>query len=469
MNTKKYLVAICALICGLLAPLPIAAQTPAPQKQTPPAGGQPKPFNVPKRETLTLPNGLRVSLVPYGDVPKVSIQAVIRAGNVNETAEQIWLADMTAEMLKEGTTETSAEQIAQQAALMGGSLGVAVAPDQTNVGIDVLSERGPDAVLLLAGVIRRPSLPASEVARFKTNYLRRLNVARAQPGSLATERFHKLLYPNHAYGRIFPTEAMINNYTIDDFKKFYAANYGAARTHIYVAGKFDAAAMKRALTQGFGEWASGTPPLMNVPQPVAARVIHLIDRPGAPQSTINLGLPVVAPGNRDYLPLLVTNSLLGGSFASRITSNIREAKGYTYSPFSQLSVRYRDAYWMQVADVTTAVTGPSLKEIFYEIDRLQKEPPSAAELEGIQNYMAGVFVLRNSTRQGLIGQLAFIDLHGLDEKYIADYVRNVLAVTPPDVQRIARDYLKADKMTIVVVGDKEKIAQQVGEFGEVMN
>ena len=163
----------------------------------------------------------------------------------------------------------------------------------------------------------------------------------------------------------------------------------------------------------------------------------------------------------------MTNALLGGSFASRITSNIREQKGYTYSPNSSVSARYRDAYWVQVADVTTAVTGPSLKEIFYEIDRLQKEAPSEEELLGIKNYLAGVFVLQNSSRQGLIGQLAFLNLHGLDDSYLTGYVQKVLALKPQDVQRVAKEYLRNDRMTLVVVGDKSKVAEQVGAFGEI--
>jgi predicted Zn-dependent peptidase len=180
-----------------------------------------------------------------------------------------------------------------------------------------------------------------------------------------------------------------------------------------------------------------------------------------------LGLPVVYPGNQDFIPMQVTNALLGGSFASRITSNIREAKGYTYSPNSSLSTRFRDAYWVEVADVTTAVTGPSLKEIFYEIERLQKEPPTEAELQGIKNYLAGIFVLQNSSRQGVINQLAFVDLHGLDDSYLTTYVQKILATTPKDIQRIAQTYLLGDKMTLVVVGDKSKVAEQLTPYGQV--
>jgi predicted Zn-dependent peptidase len=463
---KKHLMIVFVLAAALLgAPATLLAQEQ--QKQKPPEGGAPKPFTLPQKQTFTLKNGMRVTLVPYGTIPKVTVSAVVRAGNLNEGAEQIWLANITGTMLKEGTATRSAEQLAQEAARMGGQLVVGVGADQTTVSGDVLSEFGPELTALIADLLQRPLLPASELARMKNDRLRQLTISRTQPGPVANERFRQLLYPNHPYGRVFPTEEMINRYTIEDVQKFYKDNFGAARTNLYVAGRFDAAAMRKAITQAFDGWTSGGAPSENIPKPVAARTINLIDRPGAAQSTIYLGLPVVYPGNPDYIPLQVTNALLGGSFASRITSNIREAKGYTYSPNSSLSTRYRDAYWVQVADVTTAVTGPSLKEIFFEIERLQKEPPTEAELMGIKNYLAGIFVLQNSSRQGVINQLAFVDLHGLDDKYLTTYVQKVMAITPKDIQRVAQTYLLGDKMTLVVVGDKSKVAEQLTPYGQV--
>lgn len=467
MNSKKFFALVNAV--ALSATLAAFAPRASAQKQQPPAGGTPKPFTLPRKETFTLKNGTQVTLVPYGSIPKVTVSAVVLAGNINETAEQVWLADLLGELMKEGTTTRSGEAVAQEAARMGGSLSIGVTPDQTSVSADVLSESGPALVALIADVLQRPALPASELERLKANFIRNLSIQRSQPGSLAQERFSKLLYADHPYGRIFPTEAMIKNFQIADVQKFYKDNFGAARTHVYVAGRFDAAAMRRSITQAFGTWARGADPVENIPKAVAVRKIHLIDRPGAPQSTLYLGLPVVDPSHKDFVALSVTNSLLGGSFASRITSNIREQKGYTYSPNSSISTHYRDAYWVQVADVTTAVTGPSLKEIFYEIERLQKEPPTEAELQGIKNYRAGVFTIQNSSRAGIIGQLAFLDLHKLPDTYLTNYVQNVLAVTPQDVQRMARQYLKSEQMAIVVVGDKAQVTGQLTPYGEVIN
>jgi zinc protease len=456
---KRIAILICSVGMALALTLPGFAQ-----KQTPPEGGPPKPFVLPQEETFRLPNGLQVTMVTYGSLPKVAIDVTVRAGNLNESADQVWLADVMGRLMKEGTTSRTSEQVAKEASSMGGSVDITVGPDQTSVAADVLSEFGPRMVALLADVAQHPLFPDSELPRLKKDALRRLTVMKSQPRPLAQEKFLKTLYPDHPYGRLFPSEEMINKYTIADIQKFYKENFGAARTHIYVAGKFDAAAVKKAITDSFSGWARGSEPVINPPKPATKREFGLVDRPNAPQSTLYIGLPIIDPSNPDFIPLQVTNALLGGSFASRITSNIREQKGYTYSPSSTLSARYRDAYWAEVADVTTAVTGPSLKEIFYEIDRLQKDPPSDQELQGIKNYLAGLFVLRNSTRIGVISQLHFVDLHNLGDKYLDTYVQKVYAVTPKQVQEIMQKYVRSEKMTIVVVGDKAKITDQISPY-----
>jgi zinc protease len=323
------------------------------QKQAPPAGGPPKPFTLPAHETYALANGMKVTMVSYGNIPKVTVSLVLRAGNINEPKEQLGVADITGELLKQGTTSLSAPALAEAAAGMGSTLDVGVGADETAAQMDVLAEHGADAVKLLADVTQHPLLPESELARLKTNMLRQIAVAKSQPGQIALARFRKLLYGDHPYGDILPTEETVNKLTIDDCKKFYAANYGAAGAHLYVAGKFDGVSVKKAIADGFSGWAKGQTPVENVPKPKTQRLLDVTDRPGAPQSTLYVGLPVADPASPDNIKLIVTNSLLGGSFASRITSNIREQKGYTYSPRSQVSNRYHDAYWVEVADVTT--------------------------------------------------------------------------------------------------------------------
>jgi len=437
------------------------------QKETPPAGGPPKAFTLPAHETYTLANGMKVTLVPYGNIPKVSVSLALRAGALNEPKELLGVADTTGELLKEGTSSLSASALAESAARMGSTLNVSSGADETGFDMDVLSEYGADAVKLLADVLQHPLLPESELPRLKANLLRQIAVAKSQPGQIALARFRKLMYGDHPYGDTLPTEETVNKMTIADAKKFYAENYGAARAHLYVAGKFDTAAVKKAIESGFAGWAKGPAAVENVPKPKTQRVLDVTDRPGAPQATVFVGMPVPNAASPDNVPLSVTNALLGGSFGSRITSNIREKLGCTYSPSSQVSRRFHDAYWVETADITTECTGKSLGEIFGEVKRLQKEPPAAAELRGIESYLSGLFVIQNSSRAALIGQLRYVDLQGLGDDYLKTYVQKVNAVTPADVQKMTAEYIKPEQMTIVVVGDKAKIAEQLAPFAEV--
>lgn len=449
-----------AFLAGLAAAPALLAD-----KQAPPAPGTPKGFSVPKPTTLTLDNGLGVTLVPYGTVPKVSVNLAVLTGNVDEKANEVWLADLTGDMLSEGTATRSASKIAEDAARMGGALEIAVGPNRTDIGGDVLSEFGPEMVALVADVVQHPKFPESELGRLKADRARQLSIQKSQPQPLAQEKFRAVLYGDHPYGRVFPTEAMLQGYTVAQVRDFYDRNFGAARSRIYVVGRFDAAAMEAAIRKAFAGWKRGPAPNTSRPKPRSERAVYLIDRPGAPQSTLNVGMPVIDPSNPDWDRLYLTNVLLGGSFASRITSNIREQKGYTYSPQGQLSNRYRDAYWIEIADVTTNVTGPALKEIFAEVDRLQAEPPTDKELRAFQNYRAGVFVLQNSSRSGITGQLEFVDLNGLPADYLNGYVARIYAVTPAEVQEMAKKYLQDDKATIVVVGDRKLVEEQVKPFG----
>jgi len=436
----------------------------AQQKQIPPAGGKPKDFTLPAKREFTLPNGMRVTLVPFGSVPKATVNLAIRVGNVDEGPNETWLADVTGDLMNEGTVSLTSTQIAEMTAGMGGTIGVGVGADQATVSGSVLGERAAGFIRLVADVVQHPRFPESELPRIKAARARQVAIAKSQPQPIAMERFYQILYGNHPYARQYPSEQLLQGYTVEQIRAFHAKNFGAGRAHLYVAGVFDAPAVEKAIRDAFGGWPKGTPAVPNVPKPRSGRRVELIDRPGAVQSTVVVGLPVPDPSNRDYTALQVTDALLGGAFGSRITSNIREQKGYTYSPYSTVTTHSRDAFWAEVADVTTNVTGPSLKEIFGEIEKLRKEAPPADELRGIQNNMAGIFTLQNASRGGVIGQLQFVDLHGLPDTYLTEYVKRVMAVSPAEVQRIMRTYLRPENMAIVVVGDKKVIQDQLTPY-----
>jgi len=459
MKTTMKKLCLLAIAGSVLGIAPAVAQ-----KQAPPEGGPPKAFTVPANETYTLPNGLKVTLVPYGIIPKAAISLAVDAGEINEGSGRTGVASLTTDLMKEGTENQTAQQVAEAAARMGSTLEIHAGKDQTKLGIDVLQEFAPDAVKLLADVAQHPRLPQSEIDRLKNDALRQIALQNSQPQTMAVVRFRKILYGDHPYSIVVPTEDDIKKLTIQDVKDFYAGNFGAQRAHLYVAGKFDAAAVKKAVAESFSSWSKGAARMENVPVLKPQRVLDVTDRPGAPQSTLLVGLPVPPATSPDTVSLIVTNALLGGSFNSRITANIREAKGYTYSPRSELSRRYHDGYWAESADVTTQFTGPSLKEIFFEVTRMQKEPVTEPELKGIQNYLSGIFVIQNSNRSALIGQLENVDFQGLGENYLKTYVSKINGVTPAVVQKMTQDYIKPEEMTIVVIGDKAKIADQLKEY-----
>lgn len=434
------------------------------QKQTPPAGGKPKPFVFPKQEVYTLPNGMKVTLVPYGSVPKVAVQATVYAGTKDDAKGKKAVSDMVAQMLKEGTKTRTADQIAREAAEMGGGISTGSGTDSTTISGEVLSEFGPQFVTLVADLMQNPEFKLDSLERLRATKLRNLAVARTQAGNQAWSKFREVIFPDHPYGKIDPTDDEVKGYTMDDIRDFYSKNYGASRTVLYVVGKFDAAAVKQAISKAFGGWTRGTASARNVPNVSAKRSFTLIDRPGSPQSTIYLGMPAPAISDADYAKFVVMDSILAGSFGSRITANIRENKGYTYSPGSFIWNRFKTGYWVQNADVTTQFTGASIKEILYEIERMRSEPVTDKELNGIKSYLIGLYVLQNSARTGVIGQLESMNYNELDRASLDNYVSRLSAVTAADVQEMAKKYLVQDKMTIVVVGDKAKIAEQVKPY-----
>ncbi len=436
-------------------------------QQTPPSPGRQKDFSLPSVKTFTLDNGLKVTLVPFGKIPKATVTLVVRSGNLNENENEVWLSDFTSMLMKEGTSSRTGQEIADEAASMGGALVVSTGMETTSVSGDVLSEFTPAMTELIADVAMKPVFPDSEVQRIKNDMLRDLSIQKSQPSNIAFELFARVLYPDHPYGRIFPDQATIGSFEAAKAKAFYNENFGALRSHLFVAGVFDEPAVEKAAREAFNGWQKGKEPLISIPQPLSKGMIHFVNRPGAPQSVLNIGMPISDPSVDDYIPLVLTNSLLGGSFTSRITRNIREDKGYTYSPYSRIISRYRTALWMQFAEVETSVTGASMKEIMFEIHRLTEEPVSPGELNGIKNYIGGIFVMSNSTNAGIISQLAFLDLHGLDLTWLNNYISNIQKVTAEDVQGMMRKYFSPDNLTIVIAGDRNKVGEEVKAYGKI--
>ena len=356
----------------------------AQDRETPPKGGEPKDFTLPEKEVINYNNGLTLVMVPYGSIPKATINISLKTGNINETEEQVWIADLVADLMEEGTKADYS--VKDSLAGMGGDMNIGVGTHTTALYTSVLSEFAPEAVKVLSDVLVDPKLPESELGRLKKDMNRNISVALSTPGAQARKEFFAQIYPDHAYGRLYPTTEQVDSYEFSNVQAFYDANFGAKRATVYVVGQFDAEEVKAAVEEKLSNWKEGPEVDYPVARPEAEATVKIIDRPGAPQSTIYYGLPVVGPSSEDYIPLDVMNSLLGGSFGSRITSNIREDKGYTYSPNSALVANYKTGLWFENADVTTEHTGASIEEFRKKIVRLQNEAQEEEELQVIKNY-----------------------------------------------------------------------------------
>ena len=442
------------------------AGLPAMAREAPPAAGEPRDFELAGSDRIALGNGLEITFIDYGTVPMVTVIAVVGTGNIDD-GEKTWIADVTTEMLKEGTTTRSAPELARLAADLGGQLFVGAGAEQTSVGLSVLSENAAAAAELVADVLRNPAFPASELPRIVADLQRSVSVARTSPDSIAAEALAGLVYGDHPFGRLLPAEEQLATYTLEDVRRFYAGNFGARRTHVYVAGRYDRPMLEASLREALGDWTAGPPRTDDPPQASKAFRVRLIDRPGAPQSSIRIAVEAPAPGDDDYLPFTIMNTLLGGAFSSRNTAVLREEKGYAYSPNSSITARRHAALWEMEADVTTTHTADALATMLGEIERMKTEPPTDEELGAIKNYRAGLFVISNSSPNGLLGQLAFMDLHELPEVFLTRWVENVYALTPEQLSQAARDWLDVGRATLVIVGDLGQVGESVRALPEL--
>ncbi|HET7178658.1 MAG TPA: insulinase family protein, partial [Chryseosolibacter sp.] len=210
---------IITLLSALLCVSPIFAQD-----QTPPPGGAPRDFKLPEKESLKLKNGLRATLVEYGAIPKVDVNVIVKTGNIHEAADEIWLADLTGNLMREGTSTMDFKTISKKVAAMGGEVNISTGANQTTISGSVLSEFAPDLIRILADIVMNPSFPQSEIERLKNDLKRQLTVQQSVPQSQALAKFSSIIYKDHPYGRFFPTDEMLSRYTVDKVRDFYGKN-----------------------------------------------------------------------------------------------------------------------------------------------------------------------------------------------------------------------------------------------------
>jgi len=443
--------------------------TPRPYPTTPPALGPESPVSWPARTVHALPSGLRVVLAESRQFPKMSAQLFFRSGNAAVAHHSPGLAGMTAAVVRTGTASRTSRRIEEDLRRMGADLGTHAGADSSVISISGLAEFSGQMLELVADLARHASFPADEFERERRLRLEELRVERTTPSFLASERLRHVLFGEHPYAIAAPTEEQVATYRREQLEEFYHSHYVPADALLVAVGDFAADAMLAQIEKTFGDWKAAQPEPLVSPAPPhpSGRRVHLVHVPGTVQTQVLVGNLAITRRDPDWYRTALANSIYGGAFHSRLVINIREQKGYTYSPRSSVHALRQHGYFTVHAAVRNDVAAATLTEMFYEMDRMRALPVTPEELDSARNYMAGVFSLGVATQDGLLGQLSTVYLDLLPPDYLETYRERIRALTAEDVLVAARRHFDSANAQIVLAGDREQIAAQAALFGPV--
>src|SRR5687768_7440603 len=426
------------------------------------------PISIPTPREITLPNGLTVVVVEDNRLPLVSYRLAFRVGGAFDPPELPGLTDLLAGLLPEGTESRSSREIAEETARMGASLSAGANSDYTIVAASALSQFNDRILDLMADVVLHPSFPENEVELAKQNTKESLRQQRAQPSFLASEMVSRVMFGDHPYSVVAPTPESIDRSSRDEFVRFHKSKFVPNSAVFIVVGDVRHDDVVRRLESLFSSWERGEDLVTNFPAPPVRtrRTAYLIDRHGSAQSNIIIANSGITRTNPDYFPMLLMHTVLGANASSRLFMNLREEKGYTYGAYTSLDARRTAGTFRATAEVRTPVTGDSLKEFFYELNRIRDERVSEKEIADAKAYLTGVFPIRLETQEGLTDQLVQIKMFGLANDYLELYRSRVQAVTIEQIQEVAQRYVQPDKAALVIVGDGKQLSEQIKPYSE---
>jgi zinc protease len=454
------LAGMAALLAGACAPAGgVSAPSPDAAREGPPPALAERPLEFPPFREARLANGLRILIVEHPGQPIANVNLYIRSGAAAEPAAQAGLAGLAAELVTKGTATRSASEIAETIEGVGGQLSSSAGNDWLTISASVLSEYLPLAFDLVSDVALRPTFPEQEVSVARRRTLSGLQAQLGQPGAIAQREFLRGVYgPGHPYG-VSPVPGTVEAITRDHIVGFHADHFAADNALLVVSGVVDPAEVEALARRHFGEWRQGAPARQSLVEPAAAGEtrIALVHRPGSVQSNIRIGHLAIRPDNPDFFPLTVLNNIVGGGTDARLFQILREERGWTYGAYSQLTRPVDIGYFMANAEVRTEVTDSALAEMIRQLHRIRDHAVPADEFEGAISFLAGSFPLRIETAGQVASQVAQAALLGIPYEYVTEFRDRILAVTPADVQRVARQYVRPEQAVIVVVGDAREV------------
>lgn len=418
-----------------------------------------------------LDNGLNVVLFEDKRLPLVSYRLAFHRGDINDPSGHIGLSSAIASMLSEGTEDYTSRQLAEKIERLGAGLSASSSEDFSIIAASALSLYSSEVLHLLAEVVLCPVFPEDELDLYRRNTVEHLKFQRSQSSFLAGEQAVRLIYGDHPYARISPSAADIEKLDRNMMSKFHAATFIPNNAMLIAVGDVERDEFLSEVNDLFGDWQQGTVPAEKFPSPPKrdSRTLTLVDRPDSAQSNIVLGNLAINRTDADYFPVLVMNQVLGAGASSRIFMNLREEKGYTYGAYTRLNTKRLAGDIEATAEVRNEVTGESLKEFFYELERIRETHVGDDELADAKSFLTGVFPIRAETQEGLTNLIVNQHLYGLAENYLQTYRANIDAVTVDDVKRVAQAYVRPDEMAIVIVGDATEVLPQVKAYADAVD
>jgi zinc protease len=434
----------------------------------PPEPLEPIPFDIPRPFETTLANGLRIIIFENDRLPLISYRLAFNLGDINDPVDATGLTSAMASLLSEGTQDYSSRQLAEKIERLGASISTNSSDDFMIVAASSLSLYRTEILQLLAEIVLTPTFPEDELDLYRRNTVEHLKFQRSQPNFLAGEQAARLLYGEHPYSKVSPRAEDIEKLDRQTLIEFHAKTLVPNNAIFIVVGAVDRPEFLAEMNDLFGGWQPGTPPVEKFASPPSrsARTLTIVDRPGSAQSNIVIANLAIKRTDPDYFPTIVMNQVLGAGASSRVFMNLREEKGYTYGAYTRLGAKQLAGDFEATAEVRTEVTGASLKEFFYELERIRNETVGDDELADAKNFLTGVFPLRAETQEGLTNLIVNQHLYGLPDDYLQTYRENVEAVTARDVKRVANLHIRPEEMAIIIVGDAEEILPQAREYAD---
>ncbi len=425
-----------------------------------PALGPPPKVSLPPIVTRQLPNGLKLMIVEQHELPLADFVLVVGSGGTMDPAAKGGVANLTSSMLTEGTASRSALEIADQIAYLGIGLNAGSSWDAATVNLHTPTSQLDSALALFSDVVLHPAFRGEDFERVKKNRLTALVQLKDRPTAIADQAYAAILYgTSHPYGHnLLGTEASVTGMSAADLQSFYRTNFVPNNATLIVVGDVTPDVVEKKVSALLGGWQRGnvSPVTFGNAPKAGATTVNLVDKPGAAQSSFRIGSIGVPRSTKDYFALNVMNTILGGTFTSRLMQNLRETHGYTYGARSRFDMRQSAGPFTASAEVVAAKTDSGLIEFMKELNAIRDTVPTV-ELNKAKRFLQLSMPSDFETTQQIANQLIPVVLYGLPLDYYNNYVSNIENITQADVQRVARQYINPSSLAIVIVGDRKSI------------